>query len=243
MENKIDIDELLNKQYNELKAKTYKQKADLLYNIAAEKKYFSRDNYHQSLYLDVKQFILNYIKGLENRDYGYDSIIYDKIFKMVSYLPSIQERLSVLYIAKQYFVKNGYNIDDINKLIKDQEITLSLEDHKYLKWALLKVGTSFKGLLIGLSIFVFFIMVVLFPAPFEFMEIFTVELKDYSNFPIFNYFLNAIALLADNENISPSLIPIGFGGLLVYFIGVAIFYILIVNFLFKKIEDYISVHF
>ena len=52
--------------------------------------------------------------------------------------------------------------------------------------------------------------------------------------------MNTFALLTGNDDISPKVKPIGFGGLAVYIIGEILFYLIIGNFVYRKIEDYIT---
>ena len=84
------------------------------------------------------------------------------------------------------------------------------------------------------------VMIVLLPAPLECMQFFEIDYNDYSNNEISNCIMNTFALLTGNDDISPKVKPIGFGGLAVYIIGEILFYLIIGNFVYRKIEDYIT---
>lgn len=81
-------------------------------------------------------------------------------------------------------------------------------------------------------------MLILLPAPCEQMAFFNVKLKVYSPLSILNYPLNALCLITGNGSIAPSVVPNGISGVIMYFMGVLLWYILVINFLFKKIEKY-----
>ena len=72
------------------------------------------------------------------------------------------------------------------------------------------------------------------------MQFFEIDYNDYSDNEISNCIMNTFALLTGNDDISPKVKPIGFGGLAVYIIGEILFYLIIGNFVYRKIEDYIT---
>lgn len=83
-------------------------------------------------------------------------------------------------------------------------------------------------------------MIVLLPAPLDSMQLFEIEYCDYSDNNVVNCIMNAFALLTGNDDISPNVKPINLLGLIVYIIGEILFYLIIGNFVYRKIEDYIT---
>ncbi len=239
MDEKINL--ILEEQYSLLEGSDNRAKSQLLYNIIKAKVEFKMRNYHQSLYLDVKLFLRSYILAAENQDFGYDKVRLSKIQDVVELLPK-KQKLYALQTARRRYLAQSYDIDDINSLIKKQEMVVAWDSRNYIKYFSLKIGSDLKSLLWGYFVYAVVTMLILLPAPFRWMAIFDIELKKYSSSPFWNYPLNTIGLLTGNESISPVVLPIGVVGLLVYSFGLILFYFLIANFLFKKLEDFISIN-
>lgn len=237
----MEIEKILKEQYSLLRRRNCKQNAQILYNIAKIKSEYGVQNFHQPLYLDIKKFLKNYIISADNEDFGYDNTIFNRIMKIVN-LSSPKEKLSLLHTIRRYYLMNGYEINEVKRELNKQEIMVAKENKKYLRWTLLRVGSSLSGLLCGYLVYAVIVLIALLPAPFNFIELFHIELKNYSSYPLLNYPLNAITLLTGNCDIAPKITPINVIGVLIYSFGILLFYILIVNFLFKKIEDFISIH-
>ena len=226
-------------QYKLLKRDDYKHNHQILYNLIKVKVNWQLFEIRQSLYLDVKQFIESYLISVDYQDYGYDNICFTKIMEVVDFL-EIKQRISIMYYTKRLFYIRGYDIEFIVDKINDFKIKVAWSEKSYLEYILLLIGSSFISLLITLLIFVVIISLIMTPAPFENMEIFKVELRKFSTSPLLNQLINSLTLLTGNENISPTIIPIGIKGIVVYYLGLISFYILIVNYVLKKIEKYIT---
>ncbi|MFK8299010.1 hypothetical protein ACI76O_11610 [Capnocytophaga cynodegmi] len=239
--NEEKIKEFLDEQYKLLENKGSKQRAQILFNVIKVKHKYKITNYNQSLYLDIKSFLKDYISAAEYEDFGYDKPRLEKIEDIVDLL-SQRQKLFAFQAARRHFFIQGYDIDDINSLIKKQEMVVACDSRNYIKYFSLKIGSDLKSLLWGYFIYAVVTMLILLPAPFRWMAIFDIELKKYSSSPFWNYPLNTIGLLTGNESISPVVLPIGVVGLLVYSFGLILFYFLIANFLFKKLEDFISIN-
>ncbi len=231
------IKSILDEEYLSLKRYKHKQNAQILYNIIKFKAQYNMVNYHRSMYIDAKMFLKSYISAADNQDFGYDEINFAKIKNIIMLMP-IDKRLSLLYTTRRYYTINGYNTDTISKEICTQKIKYEWRKGKYLNCFLLKVGNDFCGLLLGFFIYAIITMLILLPAPYKQMAFFNVKFKVYSPHPILNYPLNALCLITGNSSISPSLVPNGIKGVIIYIIGVLFWYVLVINFLFKKIENY-----
>ena len=72
------------------------------------------------------------------------------------------------------------------------------------------------------------------------MRIYDVELKSFSDNETNNYFLNTLGLLTGESSLSPTIIPVGIIGMTFYCLGKLLFFVLVANFIMKKIEDYIT---
>ena len=113
----------LEEQYQSINDNCYKSNYQVLFNIIAAKECFGKLNFKQSIYIDAKQFVKNYIKSSEDEDYGYDDIKLDKIHKVAKILPS-KQRLSLLNTTRRYFVVSGYDTSQLSKMISLAEISV-----------------------------------------------------------------------------------------------------------------------
>ena len=66
-----------------------------------------------------------------------------------------------------------------------------------------------------------------------------VSLHQFSEIPSVNYFMNTLAI-ASGEDYGQSIVPVNAGGMLLIIIGKIVFYLLIANFVLKKLSDYFN---
>lgn len=224
----------LDEQYRSLNIITT-CKYQVLYNLVFAKVRFDMKEYQRSLYIDIKKFVESYIEESDSQDYGYDTIQLAKII-ILSELLDDKQKKGILYYAKRLLTLYGHDTEEIIEKIKDVEISIAFNDRRYIKWMSLKMSSSITALFITLLIYLLTVSVVMLPAPIEDMCIFDIELHEYCNNSLGNYFLNALALLTGNEEISPTIHPNCTLGLFVYLIGTATFYIFIVNYVYRTIE-------
>lgn len=52
--------------------------------------------------------------------------------------------------------------------------------------------------------------------------------------------MNTFGLVSGNEDMTPLILPIGVNGMVVYLIGKLLFYLIIANFVYRKLEEYIT---
>lgn len=83
--------QIIESQYDLLRAYQYKANSQILYNLIQAKSLFELPNYNRSLYLDAKKFVEAYIKAADNLDYGYDEILIDKLKASVKSLKEKQQ--------------------------------------------------------------------------------------------------------------------------------------------------------
>lgn len=232
-------EQFLQEEYARLKQYKHKKNAQILFNIISAKKKFGMPDYNNTLYLDVKHFVKSYITAVDNLDYGYDEIRLDKINDVCESLGK-REQLSIYYTVRRLFHIRGYDIECISSRITTLEWQIAFKEHRYFKCLRLLIGSNVYALILAYLLYAVIIFLIIHPAPIKFMEVFTVELKEYSDSTALNYLLNSLAILTGNDSIRPVISPIGFIGMISYCIGIIIFYVLIANFLFKKIEDFIT---
>lgn len=227
--------------YDSIQPYKHKHNVNILYEIIHVKSAFGMLDYRQSLYLDVKKFIQSYISSVAKEDYGYDCILVSKIEDAVSHLPDLNMQKSIFQVARRLYGINGYDLDDIAAAISKIDLKIAISRHRYFKALCLFLGSNLWTLLFTYLFYILVVGLMLLPAPFEWMSMFNVELKEYSCYPVCNHIINTLALITGNDALSPSFEPNGILGMVVYCLGILLFYFFFVNFIFKRIEDYISI--
>lgn len=229
----------LDEQYGLIKRYKHKNNSQIIYNIIHAKVKYNVTDYKESLYLDSKKFINYYICSLEGEDYGYDEIQLVKIIDVANVLETKQKRI-YLYNVQRLLQLKGYDIDALSNEIIETEIKVAKLDEKWFKYISLWISSSFCKLLLIYALYIVVVGLILLPAPFQWMELFDVKKSVFSNNSIINHFCNTIAFIIGNDSFSPEVIPNCFWGMVVYSLGVAFFYLVFVNYIFRKLEDYIK---
>lgn len=197
-----------------------------------------------SIYTDIKTFIKYYTKLVETNKYGYDSLCYDKAFKVIDLLP-YNERISLLNFLISTIVREypEFEIETIQTKIKTIKIKTIFVEKEWLKipnaillWSSLRLSTLFFVLLL----FIVIVYVILLPAPTFFTPLFEIKHANYSNNLHLNHILNVLSLFVgiDNSCEIRALNPLG---LIELMVGKIVFILVIVNFVYKKITDKISI--
>ena len=199
---------------------------------------------NMGVYVDIKTFIRYYTRLVETNKYGYDSLCFDKAFKVIDLLP-YNERISLLNFLISIITREypEFEIETIQTRIKEIKIEKIFLEKRWgeipnaiLVWSSLRVCT----LLIVLTLFVVIAYLVLLPAPVFISPLFEIKYVNYSSCFHLNHLLNILSLFMDIDSGCEvkALNPIG---LIELMIGKIVFILLIVNFVYKKIIDKISI--
>lgn len=234
----IDFSDYLDKQYQSLGRYQYKRNYQILYNIIHVKAKFKIDN-KESLYVDAKKFVKAYLNAIDNEDFGYDQIQISKIIEISNYL-DIKQKLSFLYSVNRLLQAKGFDFDILSKEIIETETTVAWQDGHWFKSIRLWISSSLIKLLIVYLFYIVVVGVILLPAPLPWMSLFDITMQDYSSNAFLNHCTNTLALITGNDAIAPQVIPNGIIGMIIYCIGIVAFYLVFVNYVFRKIEDYIK---
>lgn len=194
--------------------------------------------YRQPLYLDVKHFIFHHLKSFDTEDYGYDIPNNDKVLEAIDALPT-REQLAICRYACKLYENCGYEISFLDKKINRLRMEIAWKENQYFSSMLRLSALNVWTLLLSYFIFFVVLYVVLLPAPFEWMGIIKVEPHDFGLNPFKNQLLNVLALMAD-ENFSPEIVPCGLRGMMLVIFGKILFFLLIGNFIVKKLSDFFS---
>lgn len=234
-------EQFIESQYNQLRAYKYKENSQILYNLIQVKAELGCPNYKRSLYLDVKKFTEAYIKATDNLDYGYDEILISKLLTSVSVLERSQQ-ISILYNVRRMMWMRGYDTDCLLYEIKKIERQMAWRGNwrQKIYAVCLWISATWWALIASYIVYIILLGLVLLPAPLDCMQLFFIEFESLHSDNVINYILNTLGLISGNEDISPKILPIGIMGMAYYLIGKILFYLIIANFIYRKLEEYIT---
>lgn len=237
-ENKLK--ETLTVEYQKLDANKPREYADISYGIIGIKKNNRLvERYKQSLYNDVKHFLINYLQSFETEDYGYDVPNEDKVKEAIDSLPQ-KECLAMYRFARVLYEERGYDTAFIERKVNQLKTIVAFDEKHYFKFLLQLSSYNVWTLLLSYLVFICIVLIVLLPAPFSWFSILDVNLHEFVQSTPKNYLLNTLAIVSGSDY-GQTIVPTGTRGMLLLITGKIIFYLLIVNFILKKLEDYFSI--
>lgn len=236
----MNAKDILNNAYSKIDSNDGKAYHHILFtivNIKSENIHFI--NYKYPLYVEIKNFINEYINSVENRNYGYDMIRIDKISRAIECTSIYREQYELSLYAARLLQINGFEAEIVE---------LKPKVDKY-KTKVLKLNTSVTGRIRLFShlcsynlftvflilLFVFFISNLIFlPAPTESMTLFHINYMDYASNFYLNHVLNifSLAIGLQSEQI---VVPLNGWGVIVYALLKCAYILLIVNYLYQKL--------
>ena len=120
------------------------------------------------------------------------------------------------------------------------KMKIAWNENRFLSFLLCLSAHNVWTLIGSYLLFLIVVFVVLLPAPCEWMGVLQVEPHDFSEEPLKNHLMNTIAL-ATGGDYSPKITPTGLKGLLLVILGNVLFYLLIGNYVVKKLSDLFSI--
>lgn len=224
---------------------TSDDKFQCLNNIICLKKlinYVGQD----SIYLDFKLFLKNYIDAVEEKDSGYDNISIARISTQLDGM-CLEEQISLLKFFKKLLIIKAY-LDEAKDCDLHLQV-LKLEFYKKNK-SLLNYGklvaiwsSSSFWKLIGL-LFCFYCLASLFlmPAYFESFQLFKVTYITLSSNFLMNHLLNVLSIFFDLDNSSMKIEANSPLALILMIMSKIIYITILVNFLTKKFVEFIKIN-
>lgn len=198
-----------------------------------------------SIYLDVKHFIRLYIQSIDNRDLGYDIISIDKIKKAINFCANTDERYQLSLLAYRLLKTKGFEEESKNsKTFVNETKTRLLCSRpysfgKYFRIILHLSTYNLLSIIASILVIVIFSAIIFLPAPYKSWETFKITYHNYSEIFSLNHFVNIISNLFAVENDfkveTNSILGI------LTLIAIKLFYIIfIVNYLYKKVIDFLN---
>lgn len=245
----MDNEAVLKKEFEKIdnieakisKATCHELKANLLYFLITLKKASPIKKIRNSIYIDIKNFTDSYITYIDKKQFGYDEINLDKITDLILNVEGLSNQYKLLLFTYRKLIFKGFESEA--SLVKEKANKLKgkilLKDGKWLKALIHQCSYSFKSIIITLSVLLLICCIVLFPAPFAFMEVFNISYNDYSSNFIVNHVLNIVSstvLASDGFKVTTSSLT----GVLSLFLFKVMYVVFIINFLFEKIKNFMN---
>ncbi|ADR34084.1 hypothetical protein Sulku_1422 [Sulfuricurvum kujiense DSM 16994] len=193
-----------------------------------------QEKYSFLLYKHLKIWLKYYLLSIEKKQFSYDEIVYEKIYKTISYLPT-EERVNAL----NYFIRllhqhhRTNEIDKYKQLKKKFQLDILLKEHNYfgfiVKLALYDLYSLIMTLLFSLIIFT-----CIFYHLQENFRLLSISLIEYDKNIFLNYFGNVVAFIF---NINKKLLLNTMPELLFMSSMKIYFYFLITYFVVKEISN------
>ena len=193
----------------------------------------------QTLYRDLKMWCYNYVSSKQEKDYGYDIYEHKKIIEKINdEMLSDRKKLSLVHYVK--YVLSQYN-DDGSWLDKDTiEIKLAvLKKENLLKYFILWSSSNKQRCVKTILLFFLLEVVILLPAPFEWMELFEFNETDYTECGLLNHIINVLAMKIDWIEGS-KLTCLNWIGVVLCGLWLMVYVVFVVNILFNNIFADIS---
>ncbi|MEH3113420.1 hypothetical protein [Pedobacter terrae] len=224
---------------------TADDKFQCLNNIISLKKLVNYSG-HDSIYLDFKKYVKLYIEAVEEKDSGYDNIDVQRISSKLADILII-DQINILKFFKKTLLINGYPDEASECECVLQKLRISFYKanknfKNYCKLVALWSSLSIKRLFILLLVFYIATVLLLIPAYFESLELFKVNYTRFSENQMLNHLLNVLTLFFDlSDNTMKVEAQNGFA-LILIILSKIIYITILVNFLAKKLIDFIKIN-
>lgn len=149
--------------------------------------------------------------------------------------------MSIYHILRTSYTNLGLETNWIHNSLKRVEISIAKKEKRWTVFILSYASLNIWTLLLSYFIYLLILFLVLHPAPHKCLEIYEVNLHNFSENNFANYIMNTLALVVDNDNFKPQITPLNLRGMIIYVLGGIIFYVLIANFVIRKITDVINI--
>ncbi len=223
---------------------TYLEKMSLQNNVLQLKIASRSHRYKSDFYLDLKLFIVYYLKSLDERKQYYDELNIEKIYSYLEYLTK-DEKVKIIKFLIRQLKLNGLEelADDCGPMLAKLEIdlkfsTISLKNLFSLLYLLTtyNIWTIFTSFVLLFAISFFFLL----PTPTWSIQLVAVDYEPISKNPLLNHFLNILgAPVGMVEKFKVT--PLSISGYLLCLLGKVTFYIVILNVLVKNLEEKIKI--
>lgn len=197
-----------------------------------------------SNYLDIKELVHLYFETIKCNSFGYDEMNHQKLNNLFLLLTP-NERLSLIQYTLSMYSKElpEHNKDWLLAAKYMAEIDLIILNKSYARYPkiiLLYSSTGFGRLFLLLTLLVILLTVILLPAPFVSWRLFSLDYYTYTDIFLWNHLLNVLSYLSGLDA-HFEVTPLNPSGLILFMCLRLLIAVVIVNFIYTKILDRISV--
>lgn len=216
------------------------EKINIAYNLLAVKK---KAKIKRGCYLHCKILFDSYVEVIKHNDFGYDTINYKKLENAISGL-SYREQVSILKYGLSIFNKElpehkrDWFVQRINRF-EFRAIFHERDIARIPKAVFIFASLNIFHLILIIALFLVGIYVILLPAYTESLVWFNFDKIKFSENFYLNHLYNTLCIFGD-LSCKGELVPTNQYGLLLLLIGKVAFFIIIVNFIYRKLIDNIS---
>lgn len=241
------IEALIDDQYSKINETENSQNlVDLYYTLIQLK--FDNPEYRDrnfSIRNDLKKFFVSYLKSYEASQFGYDYISTKKILAILSNFDDDDIKYQFYNFGYRKFLTSG--LDDESRIF--QKEIKKIRIRRNLAWSPDKIiGLFFDlssynlySLVLSLLFFASIYVIILVPTDNHLLHCFEIEYQDFSSNAVTNHILNCLtSLFAIKPAMEVKVLNIFGIGLLI--LGKVIFYVIVVNFVLRRLIDKLNVY-
>lgn len=197
------------------------------------------------IYPIMKSYFFFHLKSVKNSAHGYDKVNLEKLNELINSLP-VKQKVSFLDYCVS-LVKLNHTEETLDWLLdkrhkcRAEYLWKEKSVNKKLLSILLLASSNVRNLIITIILIFFIVSLILAPSPCEQLSIFEIQYHDYSDSLFLNHIANMLTMFLDFDNdlkVSPS----GFVSLLFLAMAKIIYILLIVNFIYLRLVDKLSVN-
>jgi hypothetical protein len=238
---KPEILEYIKQQYDLLNDQTLKNdRYQIYYNLIQVKLQFNVENHIIPIYVDVKRLIILYFEETELKDFGYDEFRFISFQNLLEKF-SPEKRIPLIAFLIRKCKENDIDVSQMSKYYIGSRKQYLYKEHKYVRYLLVTLANNFWTLLFCYIVYLVILALIISPVPDWGIPMYDVKLIDISSNNLLNYLCNAIALLFAPEEYAPTVLPTGVISLILFVFGKLISYLIIGNYLYQKLFDYLKI--
>lgn len=236
MENEIKT--FIQSQYGDFYSNNSIEKKVQILSVIIDSKIDSNDqtivNLKNSLYLDLKRFVSLYLRNKRRKDFGYEDYNKNLLLEYVK-CPwlTIEQQFRLLSYTQYLLETLSYESTWLNIHYRKLQLELAKEKN-IVKYILLLSSWNIWTIIISIFILYFIECLILLPAPFHFMEWYSLQKVTLSSNCFINHLVNVLSLhfscIDNSAKVSftaPGILALVCWNLLYIVVGV--------NFLFKNL--------
>lgn len=230
------IKKALTSEYAKLRSRR-NDKLQIYANIIEIKSAYGLNDYISPRYVDVKRWIKLAFEDCDTMDFGYDMPRFE-VFASVIDTFTPERQLALYSYMKRTADSYGYEIAKIEDALSVSKLRCLKDSNKRIQYLCHKLGCSPLYIWGSLLVILAATSLVLSKAPCESMVLFKTDILHVSQYDIANVLASALIVLFGIGLDNPVVVPVNFGGVLLFCAGKLFFFFFVANFVCQKVITY-----